>query len=68
MAAYETSEAQRSPHELIENRPRATGCQRVLIGISHLTEQLFLGDHRGIEAGNHLEDAMHGFGTPVLAR
>jgi hypothetical protein len=68
MAPDETSEAQRSPHELIENRPRAAGRQCLLVRISHLTEQLFLGHHRGVEARDHLEHATHGFGASVLAR
>ena len=68
MAAHETSETQRSPHEFIENRARAASRQRILVGISDLTQQLFLGDHRGVEAGDDLEDATHGFGTAVLAR
>lgn len=60
MSADPAPESEGAPEELVQDRPRFATCQRGLIGATDLPEQLFLGHDSRVEAGDDLEDAMHG--------
>lgn len=66
MAAYESSEPKGTPHQLVQDRAGSPTDQRLLERTTGLTEQLFLGYDRGVEARNDLEDSSHCFAAAPL--
>ena len=60
VGADATPEPEGASEELVQDRARLPARKRGLVCTAHLPQELLFGNHRGIESGHDLEDALNG--------